>query len=129
MFSCLDFWWLIYSKIHFQVASGVIPDTVIENDVPAEIDNDEAFNRYAEPCVAFMVINAADDFEPDIVSHYNDIMKTYQSFTDEFLEPFNQMRNYEFSEGGPGNSHFMWNYFWISSSNFQPKPSSNNHLT
>ena len=50
-----------------------------------------------------MVINAADDFEPDIVSHYNDIMKKYQTFTDEFLEPFNQMRNYEFSEGGPGN--------------------------
>ena len=38
---------LVIEKVnHAQVASGEIPDIVIEADVPAEVDNDEAYKRY-----------------------------------------------------------------------------------
>ena len=37
---------LVIDKVnHAQVASGEIPDIVVQNDVPAEVDNEEAFDR------------------------------------------------------------------------------------
>ena len=99
----------------FLVASGIIPEVVIDNDVDAEIDNEEAFIRmlkftflpqsllsiqyfslldlgYARPAIAFIVINAPDSFDAEVVANSELVMQEYQSFTDEFLEPFQKMK-------------------------------------
>ena len=85
---------------HAQVASGEIPDVVIANDIPAEIDNDEAFNRYAKATIAFMVINTSENFLPEVIAENEKVMMDYQIYTDSFLNPFQQMRNLEHSEDG-----------------------------
>ena len=40
---------------HGQVASGELPDVVIERDIDAEVDGEEAYKRYAEATIAFIV--------------------------------------------------------------------------
>ena len=83
---------------HAQVASGEIPDIVIEQDVDAEISNEEAFIRYSKAAVAFMVTVKYDDFAPEIVEAQLNILAEYQQFTDEFLAPFEEMKFYEENE-------------------------------
>ena len=80
---------------HAQIASGEIPDLVISNDIDAEIDNDEAFNRYAKLINAFMVIIAAGNFPPAVIDESRVEFQIYQNFTDSFLEPFDQMKEFE----------------------------------
>ena len=58
----------------------------------AEIDNDEAFNRYAAPTVAFLVVNSADNFDSEIVAQNQKVLDDHQIFTDSFLEPFQMMK-------------------------------------
>jgi hypothetical protein len=50
-----------------QVASGEMPEVVIENDIDAEIDNDEAHRRYAAVAVAFMVAINEEAFTAEVV--------------------------------------------------------------
>jgi len=85
---------------HGQVASGELPDVVIERDVDAEVDGDEAYKRYAEATVAFMVTNSHEDFTPEIVDGQMNIMRDLQTFTDAFLKPFEDMRALETNEDG-----------------------------
>ena len=79
---------------HGQVASGVIPDTVIENDIDAEVDNEEAFRRYAGAAVSFMVTSRGgeSEFSTEIVEEQSEILETLKSYTKDFLVPFNNMR-------------------------------------
>jgi len=65
---------------------------VIDNDVDAEVDNEEAFIRYARPAIAFMILNAPDGFDAEVIANSELVMQEYQSFTDAFLEPFQKMK-------------------------------------
>merc|ERR1712170_278765 len=85
---------------HAQVASGEIPDIVIENDVDAEVDNEEAFIRYSTAAVAFMVAAGYESFDPETVAEQLNIMNGLLEFTDEFLLPFEEMRLLEQNEDG-----------------------------
>jgi len=89
----------------FLVASGIIPEVVIDNDVDAEIDNEEAFIRYARPAISFMILNAPDGFDAEVIANSELVMQEYQSFTDEFLEPFQKMKMLEQSLD---NSESKW---------------------
>ena len=83
---------------HAQVASGEIPDVVIQNDVDAEVDNEEAFVRYSIPSVAFMVAAGYESFDPELVAEQLTIMNGLLDFTDQFLLPFEELRLLEQSE-------------------------------
>lgn len=85
---------------HAQVASGEMPEVVIENDIDPEVDNEEAFNRYAKASVAFMVTSIPDNFDPAIVEEHLSVLAELQAFTDSFLAPFQAMRLVETSEDG-----------------------------
>ena len=47
---------------------------------------------YARPAIAFMIINAPDGFDAEVIANSELVMQEYQSFTDEFLEPFQKMK-------------------------------------
>ena len=83
---------------HAQVASGEIPDIVIQNDVDAEVDNEEAFARYSIASVAFMVAAGYESFDPELVAEQLTIMNGLLDFTDQFLLPFEELRLLEQSE-------------------------------
>ena len=83
---------------HAQVASGEIPDIVIENDVDAEVDNEEAFIRYSRASVAFMVAAGYESFDSETVAEQLTIMNELLEFTDQFLLPFEELRLLEQSE-------------------------------
>jgi len=85
---------------HGQVASGELPDVVIERDVDAEVDGEEAYKRYAEATIAFMVTNSFEDFAPEIVEEQLNKKQELEIFTDEFLRPFEEMRALETNEDG-----------------------------
>ncbi len=63
---------------HAQVASGDIPDLVIEQDIPPEVDDDEAHARYARAAVAFMVDRFSEQFEDDEVEAAAEIYQEQQ---------------------------------------------------
>ncbi len=90
---------------HGQVASGVLPDIVVEQDVDAEVDNEEAFTRYSEAAVAFMVTSRFEDFSAEIVGEQLIIMQQLQEFTDDFLRPFQEMRLFEHDDNATTS---MW---------------------
>ncbi len=50
-----------------------MPDVVTEQDIPAEVSDEEAHERYAAAAVAFMVTKYADDFQDgDVVQAQQD---------------------------------------------------------
>ena len=60
-------------------------------DIAPELSNDEAFGRYAEVAVAFMVSQNKDDFTDEEVAVQDDLLESRQSWTDDFLLPFRRL--------------------------------------
>jgi len=85
---------------HGQVASGELPEVVIERDIDPEVDGEEAYKRYAEATVAFIITTSPEDFAPELVEDQLNIMRDLQTFTDAFLKPFEDMRALESNEAG-----------------------------
>ena len=50
---------------------------------------------YARPAISFMILNAPDGFDAEVIANSELVMQEYQSFTDEFLEPFQKMKMLE----------------------------------
>ncbi len=57
---------------------GEIPTVVIENDIDAEIDNEEALGRYASLATAFMVTRIPDRFDGEIVTKWTNVLSDNQ---------------------------------------------------
>ena len=84
---------------HGQVASGELPEVVIERDIDPEVDGEEAYKRYAEATIAFIVTTRFEDFTPEVVEEQLGKMKELETFTNEFMRPFEDMRALETNEG------------------------------
>ena len=67
---------LVRDVNHGQVASGDLPDTVVEHDVDSDVDLDEAHDRYAKTAVAFIVTATTTRhlFPEDAVASQNEAM-------------------------------------------------------
>ena len=76
-----------------------MPDIVTNNDIDAEVSNDEAFTRYAIPSVSFMVLQQQDFFDASILYDYILNMEEAQAFTDSFLAPFREVNAMENGNG------------------------------
>merc|ERR1712051_368355 len=85
---------------HNPELEGEFPVFVIERDVDAEVDGEEAYKRYAEATIAFIVTNSFEDFAPEIVEEQLNKKQELEIFTDEFLRPFEEMRALETNEDG-----------------------------
>merc|ERR1712106_651237 len=82
---------------HAQVASGEIDQGVIDNDIDAELTEDEAHHMYGERLADWLVLNALhlglvsqDDALPALANFVE-----YEAATAEFLVPFNMAHEKE----------------------------------
>ncbi len=76
-----------------------MPEVVIENDIDAEVSNEEAHRRYAAAAVAFAVDQHAELFDAQTVSNQRQALGAMQAYTADYLEPFNQMKLLEDNGG------------------------------
>ena len=67
------------------------------SDIDPVVRQEEAHTRYAEAAVSFMVTarTTTDLFNDDIVMVENSVMDNLAAFTEEFVEPFNQLQGLE----------------------------------
>ncbi len=70
--------WALDRVNHAQVASGVIPEVVIKQDIPAERSNEEAHEIYAKAGVSWIVWRYEENFEADVVDEQQGIFQQYQ---------------------------------------------------
>jgi len=93
---------LVEDVNHGQVASGILPDTVIEHDIDPVVDLDTAHERYAYTAVRYMVTakTTRDQFPEDVVTENDIKLKAIKVFTADFFEPFVAMQLQEDSTQG-----------------------------
>ena len=76
-----------------------MPDIVTNQDLDAEVSNDEAFTRYAIPSYSFMVLQKQDLFDASVIYDATLNMQDAQTFTDAFLAPFREAFAVEDNDG------------------------------
>lgn len=73
---------------HAQVASGEIPDFVLESDIPSPISFEEAHSRYAAAVTTFITLALPNWFTEEETAMAQLVQDNLRVFTEEFLEPF-----------------------------------------
>lgn len=73
---------------HAQVASGEIPDFVLESDILSPITFAEAHTRYAASVAAFVTLQSPELFTEEEVTIAAATSATLRAYTEEFLVPF-----------------------------------------
>ena len=70
---------------------------VLESDIDPVISLEEAHARYAEAAVSFMVTarSVREQFSEDIVSQELSVLASLSSYTEVFVEPFNELQGLE----------------------------------
>jgi len=80
---------------HGQVASGEMPDVVIERDLPAEVSAEEAWKRYADAIVSFITLQNEASFPEEDVANAKGLADKLASATEVFLQPFDDVAQFE----------------------------------
>jgi len=77
---------------HGQVASGSVPDTVVENDIDAELSEEQAHRNYAIRAAAWLSLHRRSSGE---VESAQENFQVFEEETSEFLQPFLAMLSAE----------------------------------
>lgn len=89
--------YVIEAVNHGQVASGEMPDVVVDRDLPAEVSAEEAWRRYAEAIVSFVTIQNEATFPAEDVENAQSIAGKLETFTETYLQPINDVAQLESS--------------------------------
>ena len=87
------------NQVNVYCLLGPMLEVVTDNDIDAEVSESEAYTRYANPSVAFMVTQKQDLFDADVIYENFIKIEEIQAFTEWFLAPFREMKAMENKNG------------------------------